>query len=222
LKANRKQNEIDFVFPLSSQDRTYSKKEIDYAEKSWSNFEGQSESMLRGFFVGSLNDAFDFQPFINAAKKFPIFLIIAGDGPRLDTLRKETQNIPNIIFPGRISSVEALVLSSNSDFSLAPLVSRSDFEMSIPNKFYDAMQLGKPMITSLEGPARRMVERNNCGKFYKNEDELNDLLSNLMQNSESLAQMSRNALFHYKNEFSFSKVYGGAVQKLMDLLAKHP
>jgi glycosyltransferase involved in cell wall biosynthesis len=222
LKAKRSQNKIDFVFSLSPQDLTFSKKEINDATKWWSNYADQSKNTLRGCFVGSLSDAFDFKPIINAAKSFPISFILAGDGPNLESLRRETRDVPNIVLPGRISAVQAKVLSTISDFSLAPLASRSDFEMSIPNKFYDAMQMGKPMITSLSGSSRRLLEKNKCGLFYKNEEELNGLLSRLLQNSDSLVEMSNNAILHYKSQFSFPEVYGGAVQKLLNLVEKSP
>lgn len=217
MRANRKQNEIDFVFPLSSQSNMFPKEEIAEATKWWNDYGVSKTNMLRGYFVGSLTSAFDFGPIIRAAKKLPISFIIAGDGPRLAALRSEAQNIPNLVFPGRISSVQAQVLSSFSDFSLAPLISRSDFEMSIPNKFYDAMQMGKPIITSLKGPARRLIEERNCGLFYSTENEFTKLLITLIEDTNSLAEMSQNALSSYKKEFLYSKVYGNVVKKLSEL-----
>jgi len=216
-KAGRTQNKNDFVFPLSSQKISFHNKEIAEATKWWNDFEVSTSSLLRGYFVGSLTDAFDFDPIINAAKNLPISFIIAGDGPRLEVLRRETQDIPNLIFPGRVSSVQAQVLSSLSNFSLAPLASRSDFEMSIPNKFYDAMQLGKPMITSLEGPARRLIEKHNCGLFYGSENEFINILSKLLEDTDSLDKMSQNAMARYKEEFDYFKVYGDAVERLFEL-----
>jgi glycosyltransferase involved in cell wall biosynthesis len=216
-KAGRKQDKFDFVFPLSSQSISFNNKEIAEATKWWENFDVSTSSQLRGYFVGSLTDAFDFEPIIKAAKNLPISFIIAGDGPRLEALRREAQDIPNLLFPGRVSSVQAQALSSLSNFSLAPLVSRSDFEMSIPNKFYDAMQMGKPMITSLEGPARRLIEKHNCGLFYSSEKEFLNILSKLLEDTSSLDKMSENAISRYKEEFDYSKVYGDAVKKLFDL-----
>jgi glycosyltransferase involved in cell wall biosynthesis len=96
-------------------------------------------------------------------------------------------------------------------------VARSDFEMSIPNKFYDAMQMGKPMITSLEGPARRLIEKHNCGLFYGSEDEFLNILSKLLEDTDSLDKMSQNARSRYKEEFDYSKVYGDAVEKLLEM-----
>jgi glycosyltransferase involved in cell wall biosynthesis len=217
LKAGRTQNRIDFVFPLSSQSNSFSKEEIAEATKWWNNYGVSKTNVLRGYFVGSLTSAFDFEPIIKAAKELPVSFVIAGDGPRLQELRNKVQKLPNLMFPGRISSVQAQVLSSLSDFSLAPLAPRSDFEMSIPNKFYDAMQMGKPMITSLDGPARRLIEEHNCGLFYSTHSEFTDLLIMLIKDADSLTQMSQKALSGYKKEFDYSKVYGNAVKRLFDL-----
>jgi glycosyltransferase involved in cell wall biosynthesis len=216
-RANRIQNESDFVFSLSTQDKSFSKDEIEAASYWWESLGIKSSNNLIGYFVGSMTDVFDFQPIINAARKLPIFFVLAGDGPRLESLRNETINIPNIVFPGRISSVQAKILSSNSDFSLAPLVARPDFEMSIPNKFYDALQMGKPMITSLSGPARRMLEESMSGLYYKDEGDFENILNAFALDTSALVRMSNNALLHFNSHFSFNQVYGGAVQKLEQL-----
>jgi glycosyltransferase involved in cell wall biosynthesis len=215
--TTRGQNDYDFVFPLSPQEKTFSKEEVESAIEWWQGLEIDPSITLTGYFVGSMTDAFDFQPIITAACKLPVRFILAGDGPRLESLRQETINIPNIVFPGRISSVQARVLSNHANFSLAPLAARSDFEMSIPNKFYDAMQMGKPMITSLAGPSRRMLEENMCGLYYKSVGDFESILSALVVDANSLLEMSDNALSHFNNHFSFTKVYGGAVQKLVQL-----
>jgi glycosyltransferase involved in cell wall biosynthesis len=213
----RGQNDYDFVFPLSPQQKTFSKEEIESATKWWEGLEIDPTYTLTGYFVGSMTDAFDFQPIISAARKLPVRFVLAGDGPRLESLIEETFNIPNIVFPGRISSVQARVLSDHADFSLAPLAIRSDFEMSIPNKFYDAMQMGKPMITSLAGPSRRMLEVNKCGLYYKGEAEFEKILRGLLADPNSLIEMSNNASSHFNKNFSFVQVYLDAVQKLVRL-----
>jgi glycosyltransferase involved in cell wall biosynthesis len=213
----RKQNEYDFVFPLSTQERIFSNDEIASAEKWWHSLKIESSSTLTGYFVGSITDAFDFDPIINTAQKLPVLFVLAGDGPNLESLRARTVDVPNLIFTGRISSAQASILSARSDFSLAPLAARSDFEMSIPNKFYDAMQMGKPMISSLTGPSRRLIEDGNCGFYYQDQQELEEILRRLLKDSDILIEMSRNALFHYNEKFSFPKVYGGATQKLQNL-----
>ena len=215
--ANRKQFETDFVFPLSPVDEQFSEEEIKVASEWLIKLGKLPENKLQGYFVGSLNDAFDFNPIISAAQKFPINFVLAGDGPRLDTLRLETKDIPNIIFPGRVSRAQAKVLSADSHFALAPLAARTDFEMSIPNKFYDALQLGKPIISSLSGPSRDLLEKNKCGLYYKNEKELHDLLQNLIKSSDTLFVMGNNALDIYKREYSFNKVYPAVVKRLRAL-----
>jgi glycosyltransferase involved in cell wall biosynthesis len=213
-KANRKQIETDFVFPLSPVDEQFSEYEIKVASEWLTSLGKLPENKLQGYFVGSLNDAFDFNPIISAAQKFPINFILAGDGPRLDSLRLETKDIPNIIFPGRVSRVQAKVLSADSHFALAPLAARTDFEMSIPNKFYDALQLGKPIISSLTGPSRDLLEKNTCGFYYENEEEFHRLLQKLIENSDTLVAMGNNALDIYIKEYSFNEIYPAVVKRL--------
>jgi glycosyltransferase involved in cell wall biosynthesis len=221
LKAGRKRNDNDFLFPLTPQDDLLSEQEIEGAAKWWDDLGIKSTASLRGYFVGSLNDAFDFQPIINAARKFPISFVLAGDGPRLEALRSETRDIPNLVFPGRVSRAQARVLSSRSNFALAPLAARADFEMSVPNKFYDAMQMGKPMITSLKGPSRRLLEEHKCGFYYLDEIELNSLLASFLEDTTSLEIMSKNALLYYHKFFSFKIIYSGVGDRLLRLNGKH-
>jgi glycosyltransferase involved in cell wall biosynthesis len=212
--ANRPQLETDFVFPLSTADEQFSEDEIRVATKWLTQVGNLPKNKLQGYFVGSLNDAFDFNPIISAATKFPINFVLAGDGPRLESLRLETQHIPNIILPGRVSRVQAKILSANSDFALAPLAARADFEMSIPNKFYDALQLGKPIISSLNGPSRNLLEKNLCGHYYKDENDLHNLLQDFLKNSDTLLGMGNNARIVYKRDYSYNVVYPAVVTRL--------
>jgi glycosyltransferase involved in cell wall biosynthesis len=218
LNARRKQNVNDQIFPLTSPNTKFTKEELMAAQVWWENTKVLQNEIFRGYFVGSISDAFDFSPIIEASKRLPIEFVIAGDGPRLEQLRHQTRKLGNIFLPGRISSSQAHVLASKSDFAIAPLKKRVDFEMSIPNKFYDAMKFGKPMITSLDGPAADVLSKNECGINYKNDDNsLYELLCDLIEDPELINRMSVNAKITFENLFQFEKVYADFILKLENL-----
>jgi glycosyltransferase involved in cell wall biosynthesis len=218
INAKRKQNEKDQIFPLTSPSSQFTSEELAAAAEWWKNTNALQNQLFRGYFVGSINDAFDFSPIIEASKRLPIEFVIAGDGPRLEQLRHQTRKLGNIFLPGRISSSQAHVLASKSDFAIAPLKKRVDFEMSIPNKFYDAMKFGKPMITSLDGPAADVLSKNECGINYKNDDNsLYELLCDLIEDPELINRMSVNAKITFENLFQFEKVYADFILKLENL-----
>ncbi|CAN2246021.1 RfaG Glycosyltransferase [actinobacterium SCGC AAA044-D11] len=217
VKSGREQTQNDFVVPLTSQDVDTTEEEILKEEFWWDEFGITNDGKLRGYFVGSISSAFNFDPIISTARKYPsVEFVIAGDGPNLKELIDQTKEIPNIFWPGWINTKQALVLASRSSFALAPLRPRTDFEMSIPNKFYDAMKYGKPIFTSLKGPASKIVLDSGSGKIYGDgvSNSLEVLISDLILDSSKLEAMSKNSRLVYENYFNFEKVYSGLVHKI--------
>ena len=47
-----------------------------------------------------------------------------------------------------------------------------DFKSSIPNKIYDALSHGVPIITSLEGEVKKLIDGHEVGIHYKNDKDL--------------------------------------------------
>ena len=220
-QGKRGRNSIDNVTPLTSPEINFSKSDIDEAKKFWDSFGVLENKELRVYFVGTMNNVFDFNGTIVAAKNLGIQFVIAGDGPQRSELVEKSSNLENLIFPGWISAVQAKILAERSTFAIAPIKSRTDFEISIPNKFIDAFMHGKPMLTSLDGTASQLLLKSGSGVIFNLQDEndLTKVLEDLISNPNLISQMSKSSRQLYLQVFEFKRVYGALVKHL-ELLAR--
>ena len=223
-QAKRDNCRHDLVTPLTSPETKFSEIEIEDAKAFWDTLEVKEDKKKRIYFVGTLNYLFDFAPVINAAKNLDIQIIVAGDGPQRDELLEKTRSLPNFILPGWISSCQSMVLASRSTFAIAPIISRDDFELSIPNKFIDAFRHGKPILTSLNGIAAELIRENSTGVIYSQEivQDLLDKLIPLIDDNNLILKMSESARDLYLEKFEFVSTYNALVENLENISKDTP
>jgi len=121
--------------------------------------------------------------------------------------------------PGWLTHCQAKVLAERSQLMIAPLKNLVDFKMSIPNKFFDYMSYGKPIITSISGLAGDFVTKNKIGIEYSNEidSSLEIALSNLFKNPELIVEMSKNSKSIFLGKFSYDVVYQMLVDHIISV-----
>jgi glycosyltransferase involved in cell wall biosynthesis len=217
--ANRKPSRLDRVTPLTVQKQTFAKEEIQVAEKLLSELGVIEDGRFKLTFIGTLNSAFNFSPIIEAIRFLDIQLIIAGDGPQYEDIKNESKNNKNIILLGWIDTVLANVLMTKSSFMLAPLKDLDDFRMSMPNKFFDAMQNAKPILTSISGYTGDFLKQHKIGIEYSSEDleNLKKILEKISNDPNLVLQMGNRAREVYETFFQFNEVYGNLVRDLENL-----
>lgn len=101
-----------------------------------------------------------------------IFLFI-GDGPVKQSLidLKEKQQLANVVFHNKVPLNEIAKYINMSDALLVPLRRNKVFHTFIPSKMFDFMCCGKPIILSVDGEAREILEgRTKAGRFVPPED----------------------------------------------------
>jgi len=215
-KAHRNQNKSDYIAPLTTPIANFNEKEIADAAM-WLDIKGiKDDGQLRGSFVGTLNSAFDFNPIIEAAESTSAKFVIAGDGPAADDLKKRISHLQNVTMPGWISAAQSHVLATRSAFMLAPVKDLEDFKMSVPNKFYDAMAHGLPIVTSISGEAKYLIEQNQIGICYDihGAKSLTSAILQIEDGTKELKVMSRNSLNLYRAKFEFKESYSDLVKHL--------
>jgi glycosyltransferase involved in cell wall biosynthesis len=215
-KTGRPQNSIDSVLPLTAPKESFSIDEKERAVKYLESKNVLEVILFRISFIGSLSDSFDFKPILAASDVLPIQFVIAGDGPNLDSLKKLFINSKNVVLTGRLNSIQSLVLQERSDLMIAPYMDLPDFEMSIPNKFYDYMRNAKPILTSLGGSVENLVLSEKIGLRYlnSNSETLVDSINILLKNPEMLNEMKDRAANLYNQRFAYDIVYNTFVSKI--------
>jgi glycosyltransferase involved in cell wall biosynthesis len=221
-RTKRSLHKFDQVAYLTQEDRSFMPSEIDNAS-DWLNERGITEDQtFRISYIGSLTRALDFEPMFHAAQDPKYHFVIAGDGPIINGLRQRFKTFPNVTFLGWVTPSQANMLRRRSTVMWAPYVASPDFLLSLPNKFFDSMAAGRPLLTSLSGVAGKLILDYEIGFVYSSSDvsSLLAVLNKMDAERQVLSIYGDNARKLFDLEFSFEKVYGSLVFSLEGLARK--
>ena len=127
-----------------------------------------------------------------------IHFLLIGDGPKkaeILALAKE-YNLPNLtLLPEKPRELIPAYLSA-ADVALVPLRKMEIFKGALPSKIFDAWACERPVVVSIDGEAREVVEKIHGGIFISPEDAqaLADGLIYLMNNPDEIKSMGKNGL----------------------------
>jgi len=99
-------------------------------------------------------------------------VVFVGEGPakaELQTLRAKLDLDNVLMLPEQPRTSMPAVLSA-ADVALVPLRKVELFEHAVPSKLFDAWACGCPVLLSIDGEARRVLEAANGGLFVPPED----------------------------------------------------
>jgi glycosyltransferase involved in cell wall biosynthesis len=136
-------------------------------------------------------------------------LDLAGFGGDEKEIVSLVEPMPNIFWHGRVSYDRALALSREADVLFAtydPVIPNHRY--SSPNKVFEAMMLGKPVIVAENTNMDRIINESNCGIVvrYGDETALEEALSNLATDEEVRSRLGRNARRAYEEVYSWQKM----------------
>lgn len=170
------------------------------------------KSHTRILFAGNLGDMQDLETVVRAAHDAAdvgIQLRIVGDGvvlPRIRALVGEL-DAANIEFLGRVPREQMGDLYRTSDFALVSLKDLPVFRGTIPSKFQAAIAHGVPVITTVQGDLRELVERLRVG--FTAEGEQEESLAATFRKAaatgdDGRAELVENARAAYSQNFSLN------------------
>lgn len=102
-----------------------------------------------------------------------VTLLLVGDGPLRDRLFQDAseRDLGGVLeFRDRVPLETAARYMAASDALLVPLEDRPIFSKFIPSKLFDAMAAGRPVLLSVGGEAREIMEDAGAGLYYPAED----------------------------------------------------
>ncbi len=133
-------------------------------------------------------------------------LDLAGFGGDENAIIKRIENMPNIIWHGRIPYDQALQLSYASDALFATYDPRiPNHRYASPNKVFEAMMLGRPILVARSTNMDEIITNANCGIVveYGNIPELETALKKLASDHELRARLGKNGRMAYENRYSW-------------------
>lgn len=164
------------------------------------------------WYVGTFNRWIDLETPIEAARMLAangrddVQLVISGSGDFDAEWRRLAGSLPNVVFTGWVGVPHILYMGQVAWAGLAPY--RSGF-LTVGNKLFEYMAGGLPVLLSIAGDAKMIIDRHECGLGYAGGspatlvDAINRMASNGAQ-----ARMASNGLRAYREHYAAEKVYG--------------
>jgi glycosyltransferase involved in cell wall biosynthesis len=133
---------------------------------------------------------------------------VAGFGRLAPILEDMSNCYENIFFYGKIPYNETLKLESSCDIMTALYdPSNPNNYYAAPNKFYEALMLGKPLIMVKNTGMDDIVEKNGFGEVIAyNKDSFNKSLERLKAKRSDWKTMSNRMKNMYKTTYSWSEM----------------
>lgn len=154
-------------------------------------------------------------------RKDIIFLFV-GEGAEKEKLKMKAKNheISNLIFHDQITKDKLPDFYELSDIILVTLKDLPLFKHVIPSKLFEIMAMERPIIISINGEARNLVESAKAGVFSKPEDpmDLVDKIDLLYKNQNlriKLGQNGRQFVTNHYNRNALADKYLKIIEKLV-------
>jgi len=169
-----------------------------------------ADGTTRLLYAGNVGDMQDLETAVRAvhqARDAGVHLTIVGDGVALLRVRELAEDLgaTNVAFKGRVPSDQIGELYQQADFALVTLKDLPAFTGTIPSKFQAALASGVPVITTVHGDLRNLVEQLGVG-FTANAEDAASLELALrsaagcdQRERQALRDRARNA---YSSQFS--------------------
>lgn len=133
---------------------------------------------------------------------------VGGFGQLESYFREISKKHNNIIFYGKIPYNKTLELENNCDIMTAiydPTVPNHYY--AAPNKFYESLMIGKPLIMARNTGMDDVVEQYNIGEIIEyNLESLENGIENLIKRKSDWPEISRNMKELYEVKYSWKKM----------------
>ncbi|MBN2258306.1 MAG: glycosyltransferase family 4 protein [Anaerolineaceae bacterium] len=184
----------------------------------------QKSGYLRLAYIGLLQIERGLLEMITVLARHPKWeLDLAGFGGDEQLILKKIANLPNIHWHGRVDYQKAMELSSTADVLFAtydPAIPNHKF--SSPNKIFEAMMLGKPVIVASGTNMDRMIAKADCGSIVPYGDivALETVLTSLAASPKMVRRLGRNARMAYETTYAWSIMSQRLIQLYEKVIVK--
>ncbi len=162
----------------------------------------------------------------NLLKNRPdIVFVFVGDGKEKENLIQQSQEfgLLNVHFLPPVTKNEMADVFAAATVCLAILKPLEWYKTTYPNKVFDAMAAGKPVILCIDGVIRDLVEKADAGVFCQpgNAEELAAAAVRLVDAPERCHQMGLNGRQTIEKEYSRKVITDSLVDLMEELRREH-
>lgn len=187
--------------------------------------EGVDEGDFVAVFTGAhgiangLDAVLDAASILKSAEWNHIKLLFIGDGKLKPALlvRKEKEGLSNCIFLPPVAKTELPAYMARADIALMVLKNVPAFYYGTsPNKFFDYLAMGKPILNNYPGWIADFIESRSLGRVVQADSavEFADALMELSNKRQDLVEMGKNSSALAKERFSRKDLAGQLVRFL--------
>lgn len=171
--------------------------------------ENVNQEKVKIAYVGILANKRLIKELVDIVKNNPRYeLHIGGFGNLADELAQTAQQYDNIVFYGKIPYEKTLALEKSCDIMTAiydPEVSNHYY--AAPNKFYEALMLGKPLIMVKNTGMSEVVAENNIGELIDfNQESLQQAIEKLIERKKEWPEIARKMKLLYEEQYSWGEM----------------
>ena len=210
-KSGRPVNPVtDIVFPIGYKgklERLADTENIDSHLKSL----GVDAKKKIVWFIGVFGSTYDLDTVLHAASQLigrhDLLFVLSGEGDNYERLIKKSNDLDcsNVIFTGWLNQHQINAVSSVADVGL--LAYRDSAPQSLPNKLFEYMSMGIPLLSSLQTECKNLIEETDVGENYEPGDP-NSLVKKLeLLLSRDTPLFRENILKTFNSRFLAEKIY---------------
>lgn len=212
--AKRPAGSHDTVVPLTTRMPAPSSEQAERAGGWWDSIGVVDDGRPRAVYIGALTESVDWSAVVDAAERSGFQIVVAGNGPFRSNLERAAEDTPSLVVPGPVDRIQGHVLYGRSTIGLAPYVARDGFDLSIPNKIYDYLAHGLPVVCGPGTPVADLVAVERVGASYGVGVSLSEAMQKTKSDEANLAATVERCTAFHAAQYSYDVVYPGLVRHL--------
>jgi glycosyltransferase involved in cell wall biosynthesis len=218
--ARRVRHEQDGVYPLGYPDLPQLDTNDQRVRHMREIFHLEDNAMVV-VFVGTFGTSYDLETVVEAARRLSaaptsglIRIVLVGDGDKRAKLEAVGRGLPNLVFTGWLDQATARQLMCISNVGLVAYTAEA--LQSLPNKPFEYMAAGLPMISSLRGELASIVRDEQIGLIYEagNSESLAERIRELAADPAACRAMGKRARRLFEQRYNDGIIYPALVRHI--------
>ena len=149
-------------------------------------------------------------------------IVFLGDGKEKANLQEQAKrlNLTNVLFLSPVPKTDMPQTLAGTDACIAILKPIEEYKTPYPNKVFDYMAAGRPVVLAIDGVIRDVIEAGQCGIFSPPGDPsaLAAAIRSLADNPERSRRMGLAGRKYLEENFSRAKIAGQLLMILEELV----
>jgi glycosyltransferase involved in cell wall biosynthesis len=144
---------------------------------------------------------------LSAAGENAVQFVLSGKGDQESELAGAAARLRNVVLTGWLSAEQLSAVAAVAGIGVAAYSKGAP--QGLPNKIFEYLSAGLPILCSLPTEARELIEHYDCGSYYEagNAEALAEGTLRLAKDENLRSEMARNALAVFVHRFSADSVY---------------